>query len=95
MSGNPQRKMQQQQEQQLFSTLASFQRDQAAAENAATQQANADRARISAQVAAEEQAAQDAAKKKSSQPLVRSSIVTSPFGLLSNPNVASRTFLGG
>lgn len=94
MSGNPQRRMQQQQEQQLFSSLFSMQREQAAAEAAATERANADRARIQATIAAEDAERERLVKEKASKPLVRSSIMTSPFGLLTNPNTASRTFLG-
>lgn len=75
--------------QQLFSSM---QAESQAAQAAASKKAEEERAAALAAEQAAEAARQAAAKKKAEAPFVRKSIVTSPFGLTSGANTASRSF---
>jgi hypothetical protein len=97
VSGNKARMQKRQEEQQLmmFNQILSMQRNSASEQAGIVDAQEAERLRIEAKVKEEEAQKQAAIRKKANAPFVRSSVVTSPFGLLSTAQTASRTFLGG
>jgi hypothetical protein len=95
VSGNKGRMQQLQQQQQLLfmSQLGQMNSGFAADKASIDASQEAERQRIQSQVDQEEQQKQAAIKKAAQKPFVRPAVVTSPFGLLSQANTASRTFL--
>lgn len=80
------------QQQQFTASLQQMQSESAEAARVASQKQAQERAAALAAEQAAEAERQAAAKKKAEASFVRKSVVTSPFGLTSQANTASRSF---
>lgn len=92
----PRIKMPSQAEQNAYfaTTLAEMQQKSSAASAALMEEQKKEREKILAAEQAAEQARKDEARKKAEAPFVRKSIVTSPFGLLTDANTAGLSLQG-
>lgn len=92
----PRIKMPNQSEQNAYFAmqLGEMQRQSAAATAAAAEQQKKEREKILAAEQAAEQARKDEARKKAEAPFIRKSVVTSPFGLLTDANTAGLSLSG-